>query len=200
MALISGDSKVGIISKAFLLLGKPEPINDLNESVTTQGASQIYDMLLLSLLTVHDWRFSGATTQLNKETEKPLDTRWQFQFAYPTDPAILKPIRVFHQGSRLSIQNFEILGESILINHDDVLLMSYTTVKDPKNFPPYFVTAFVAELAAWLAIPVAQSLQLAQLWTTKADRQFRTARRLDSQIQPNPFVEANDIFSAHFAL
>lgn len=200
MALASGTSKVAIISQAFGLIGAPRPINDIIAEVGPQvaSASQFYDTILLDMLTVHDWRYATIVAQLEQLTEKPINDAYQFAYQFPL--GFLIPLRIYPKGSRRTVIDYIIYEEQIWTDQDNILFIDYRANVGEARFPAYFVTAIIRELAAWIAMPVTQNIQIAQFERQEADRAFVRARRLDSQIQPNTFIQVNDIFASHFAL
>ncbi len=200
MSLASGTSKVAIISQAFGLLGATRTTNDIIAETSDQVAfaSQFYDTLLLGMLTEHDWRFTMIVAQLKQLKEKPSNDAYQFAYQFPL--GFLSPLRIYPKGSRRTVIDYIIYEEQIWTDQDNILFIDYKANVGEARFPAYFVTAIITQLAAWLAMPVTQNIQVTQFWNQEAEKVFLQARRLDSQIQPNNFIQVNDIFASHFAL
>lgn len=192
MSLVSGTSKIEIISQAFTLIGKPRPVIDLNESAITASVAKIYDSTLLDVLGRHPWRFALRIATLVKLISNPPLERWQFAYqlptqyltAYRTDP----------------LADYEIYGNQIFTNVDDPLRLVYVSKVSEAEFPAYFAELMKRQLASIIAIPFAENPTLAQFLKQEADSYFIRGRHTDAQAFTNDFVRQNEIFSAHFRL
>lgn len=199
MALASGTSKVAIVSQAFSFIGNTSPINDLeggNPQVT--AASEIYDTMLLDILTCAPWRFAMRTVELNQLTAAPLNTAWRFAYQLPL--GYLTMYRIWPQGLKGGWQDFRIYEDQIWTNLSTKLFADYLFNPGEENFPAYFVQALIFRLASLISVPIAQNVELAEFWEQKAMTQIEQAKGRDAKAFPNPWVQQNEIYAAHFSL
>jgi hypothetical protein len=195
MSLVSGTSKIEIISQAFGLLGKENPVHIDDESPTVATASKLYDTFLLKAFSSHPWRFAmEPAKELSQLVEPPPIDTWQFAYQLPENFLILYRLRP------LNFTDFEIFKDQLFCDIDSPLYMDYIRTIDESNFPSYFVTYMITYLASKIALQVTQNAEIAVAWSQQADIELAQARNLDSQQMPNPFVRSNQIWSAHRGL
>ena len=198
MALISGSSKVEIISQAFSLIGAPRPVNDLDDSPTTAAASQLYDTMLLDMLTDHPWRFAMIVAELDQLATPPPNRDWQFAYQLPT--GYLTMYRVYPANLSGGYWRYIIYRDQIWTNLNGPVFSDFLGNPGEENFPAYFVQLMTMRLASLIAMPVAQNAQLAAFWGEQATKQLAKARNIDSKAMPNPSIQFNELWSAHFGL
>lgn len=180
-------SKPQIISLAFNLLGKP-PVNDpTTGNPIEQAAADVYDLLLIDILTCHPWRFAMLTRELAKLAAKPPVDRWQFAFQLPSD--LLLPYRTE------PIMDYEIFENKMYTNNSEVTL-DYLAKVDESRFPSYFTQLMVDELASRIAMLVTQNIQIEIERAKRALRTMLRAKNADSQQMPNPRIQRDEIIAA----
>lgn len=198
MALISGTSKVEIVSQALTLIGNPRPTNNLNDDPVVVSVSKLYDTLIYDMLTKTYWRFAIQNFSLNKLAGNPINTYWSF--AYQLPPDYLTLLRIYKAGQKGNFTDYQIYQDEIWTNQDVPLIADYIFDPGPEFYPAYFVQLMIYQLAANIALPVAQNVQLMEVWTAKAEKYYQEARSRDRNAMPNIPIQRNDIYGAHFGL
>ena len=198
MALVSATTKVQIISKAFLLLGEPNPVLDLDATPTTSAASQLYDLLVQELLTSHIWRFALFTVELNQTTSDPENDYWQNQFQLPAN--YLTMVNLYKDGQRDPWIDYQIFGDKIWTNQTAPLYCVYLYDPGPANYPAYYIQLLVYKLAALIAMNITQNDQLATLYTELSEKYMTQAVNRDEMAMPSLYIKYNPFFNAHYGL
>jgi len=193
MSLVSGVSKVEIVSQAFSEIGSPRPINDLNDNPVTAAASKRYDVIKQNVLSAHPWRFAMQTVALIKLAEAPLPRQWEFAYLLPTD---------FLSAYRLRPNaNFEQFQDRILTNFNNAggtdLILDFVGDTSEANFPAYIVELLVKGLASSLSMSVAQSAPLKEILVQEFRMQMNISRTIDSQSTPSPRFNRDALIEAH---
>ena len=193
MALVSGVSKVEIVSLAFGEIGSPEPMIDLNSTPATSQASKRYDVIKLNILSAHPWRFAMRSSALAKLVEKPTPREWQYAYALPDN---------FLTAYRLRPQlRFEQFQDKIYINYNNVggsdLILDYISNVNEQSFPGYFVELMIKMLASYLSMAVAQNVTLKQSLLAESRMQLGVARTIDSKSTPNAQFTRDALIEAH---
>lgn len=184
-------SKIQIISDAFVNLGKAPVSSPQTDNPIFAAASGIYDRLVVSVLTMHPWRFAMKTFELNKLTETSPYDEWNEVFLIPGDVLLAYRTR--------PVVNFEIFGDRLYTNEIE-LSLDYIFQASEADFPAYFTDLMILQLSARIAMTVTQLPDLAAFWDKESTRQLVVAKFLDSSTMPNPSIIRNEIFSSHFAL
>ncbi len=198
MALISGTSKVEMVSQSFSLIGKPRPTLALDEDPTTSAASAIYDTLLQETFTSNAWRFALQTIELNQTTTPPENEFWRVQYQIPS--SYLTMLRIYKNFTRGGFVDFQIFKDKIWTNETAPLFCDFIFDPGPGQYPAYFSQLLIFKLAALIALPVAQNENLALFWEKKAEAYFLLARNRDKITMPNLFIQKNNLFGSHFGL
>lgn len=193
MSLVSGTSKVEIVSQAFSEIGSPRPVNDLNDTPTTAAASKRYDVLKLNALSSHPWRFAMNTVALAKLNEDPTPRQWQYAYLLPD-----KFLTAYRLRPNVDFEQFQ---DRIYTNYNNAggsdLILDFVQDLSESNFPAYFVELMIKGLASSLAMSVAQSEPLKQLLVEEYRAQMNIARTIDSQTTPSPRFNRDELISAH---
>lgn len=198
MALISGTTKVEIVSQALTLIGNPRPTNNLNDDPRVVAVSKLYDTMVQSMLTRYRWRFSLTFFELNKLAQAPANTYWRF--AYQIPPEYLTLVRIYKSGQKGGYTDYQIYQDQIWTNVDAPLLADYIFDPGPEFYPAYFVDLLIYELAYRAAVPIAQNYQLKESLSVDAKSHFLIARSSDANSSPNTFIQRNDVANAHYGL
>ena len=193
MSLISGTSKVEIVSQAFSEIGSPRPVNDLNDTPTTAAASKRYDVLKLNALSSHPWRFAMNTAALGKLNEDSLPRQWQYAYLLPD-----KFLTAYRMRPNIPFEQFR---DRIYTNYNNAggsdLILDFVESTSEANFPAYFVELMIKGLASSLAMSVAQNEPLKQILVEEYRSQMNISRSIDSQTTPNPRFNRDALIEAH---
>lgn len=150
-------SILGIANQALSLVGVTVPITDFEgEGAEAQACNLWYDQCRRSLLTEAPWPFATETATLNQISGfTPL--RRQYGYVIPDE---VLHVREVWTGSlsdgpreRIRFEYEQYAGIRVLVADEDEVEIVYTVeTVDPLQFPPMFVDALVAGLAAKLAL------------------------------------------------
>ena len=173
------DSKFDICNQALVLVGA-NTITSFTESTTeSKVASQLYESTLENLLTRCRWRFSTKQEQLSRKTNKPLG-RYSAAYTLPADALVMNTVTIADNVIQYDRYQDEIFCDA---TSTDIVIADYTFQPSEADFPPYFKTALVLELASLFAGAIARNDSLSVLYQRKAQAQLSVAKSLDSQAQ-----------------
>lgn len=178
-------TKTSIISLAVMLLGH-KPIQTLdNADDLVISAEQAFDMLLPSVLSSGNWRFSMQIQQLSlSPIIPPLNTGWQNVYYLPS--GYLKNIRIIPNNYVFEIYS----GGLIYCNWgtQTPVFMEYAFLPDISQLPQVFINYFIYEIAAYLALSNAQKPDYFNSLEAKRIQQLGMAAAADAQNRPQ-FVQ-----------
>jgi hypothetical protein len=174
-------SKTSIVSLAGMLLGHA-PIQTLeNSDDMITALSQAFDILLPSVISTGNWRFSMNIVQLTLSTEvPPIQTGWTQIYLLPA--GYLKNIRIIPQNYVYEIYS----NNQIWCNWgtQSPVFMEYASLPDIAQLPAYFVNYFIYELATFSGLASAQKPEYFQTLETKKNIQWSIAAATDAQNRP----------------
>jgi hypothetical protein len=174
-------SKTSIISLAVSLLGH-KPIQTLdNADDLVTSAEQAFDILLPSVLSTGNWRFSMQIQQLSlSPIIPPPETYWQNVYYLPA--GYLKNIRIIPQNYVYEIY----AGGLIYCNWgtQSPVYMEYAFLPDIAQIPAVFINYFIYELASFLALSNAQKVDYYAALESKRILQLAIAAATDAQNRP----------------
>jgi hypothetical protein len=174
-------SKTSIISLAVMLMGH-KPIKNLdNADDLVIAAEQAYDILLPSVLSTGNWRFSMQIQQLSlSPIIPPIQTNWQNVYYLPS--GYLKNIRIIPQNYVYEIY----AGGLIYCNWGTLtpVFMEYAFLPDVSQIPMVFINYFIYEIAAFLALSNAQKTDYFNALEAKRITQLAIAAATDAQNRP----------------
>src|SRR5262245_51891526 len=136
-------TKTSIVSLAVQILGH-KPIQTLeNADDMVISASQAFDILLPSVLSTGNWRFSIKIQQLTLSTEVP-PPQTNFNQIYLLPAGYLKNIRIIPQNYVYEIYS----NNQIWCNWgvDGPVYMEYAYLPEIAQLPAYFVNYFIYEI------------------------------------------------------
>jgi hypothetical protein len=183
---IETNSKIGLISKALILLGeKPlESLSDNRYGATVGG--NLFELFYENEVQSGAWHFCAKKALLSRLVDVPLN-EWQYAYQLPTD--MLLPRGVWPRGTP-----YEIYGQHL---HSDAtaLDLDYLYKPDVDKIPAYFALLVVYALAKDMAKPITESDAHAAKWTKAYNMQRGIALYADAQGRPakpvldSPFVD-----------
>ena len=169
---------VQIASQALVRLGAL-PISDFAEpTLEARTAAALYPTLRDTLIAGHAWRFATAEAELDPVDETPLPG---FAHVFRLPAGFLNPLAVEdgrEAGWRIAAGRLHAQPSSIRLG--------YLFRTDEAEFPPWFVDAFAAHLAAAFCLPVTENAARAEALARLADAALRRARRTDALHDPAP--------------
>lgn len=186
MATIETNSKIGLISRALILLGE-EPLQSLDDDRygATVG-SNLFEILYENEVQSGAWRFCSKKRSLSQLVDEPLN-EWRYIYQLPTD--MLLPRGVWPRGTP-----YEIFGQHLYTNANTIDL-DYLYKPDVDKVPAYFALLMVYALAKDMAKPITESDAHEKKWTKAYVLQRNIAQYADAQGRPAtelvdaPFVD-----------
>lgn len=177
-------TKTSIVSLAAMLLGH-KPIQTLdNQDDLITALDQAFDILLPSVLSTGNWRFSMKIIQLSLSTEvPPLQTGWSQIYLLPA--GYLKNIRIIPQN-----YDYEIYANNqIWCNWgtQSPVFMEYAFLTEIALLPAYFINYFIYELATFSSLASAQKPDYFTALEQKKNIQWAIAAAADAQNRPQYF-------------
>lgn len=182
---IETQTKIGLISKALILIGE-KPLESLSDDRygATVG-SNLFELLYENELQSNPWRFSVKKSALSRLVVTPLN---QYAYAYqiPADCLLVR-----HVYPRTY---YEIFGDRIYTDATSVE-MDYQFKPDITAVPAYFSTLMVYALARDMVKPITESDTGVKTFAAKYVMQRDRAMYADAQarpatpIQDSPFTD-----------
>ena len=174
-------TKTSIISLALMQLGH-KPITTLDDADDmTVAAEEAYDILLPSVISSGNWRFAIQIQQLSlSPIIPPTQTNWQNVYYLPS--GYLKNIRIIPQNYVYEIY----AGGLIYCNWgtETPVFMEYAFQPTVSQLPPWFITYFIYEIAAFLALASAQKPDYFGALENKRIKALAMAAATDAQNRP----------------
>jgi len=167
---------ISLCSRALVKLGAAD-IASFNEATTeAQVAAQLYAPVLEGLLAQYPWRFALTQATLNRLSATPT-ADYQYAYQLPNDV-----IRILSAGNgyKSSGINYKIVQNQLYTNAEHVVI-SYISRPQEENFPPFFVSALIAKLAAEFCLPLTESTTRTDYMKGLAEEEIKAAKLADSQ-------------------
>lgn len=147
-------AEIGNLALGHLNIGRD--IANLNEnSAEARSLRRFYSLTRDAILRDFDWPFARVRTELELIEEEPND-EWGFSYRYPVDSLMLR--RIFsgiRNDNQATVVRYEIgqdsTGSLLYTDMEDAIIRYTSQVTNPTYFPPDFVLAFAARLAAYAA-------------------------------------------------
>ena len=174
-------TKTQIVSLVVQLLGHKPIITLDNADDLVISASQMFDVLLPSVLSTGNWRFSMQIQQLSlSPIIPPVQTGWQNVYYLPA--GWLKNIRVIPQNYVYEIY----AGGLIYCNWGTAtpVYMEYAFLPDVSQLPFYFINYFIYEVAATMCLTNAQKPDYYSVLESRRITQLAIAAATDAQNRP----------------
>jgi len=178
-------SEVEIVNLALGELGKT-PIRDFSISdtdpITGRLTQRMYKFCRDKLIGLHDWSFARCTVTLRKKDEEHPEG---VVYSLPSDCFV--PRRL---GPRMGAPNrWSVEGRNVIIPFSrissvgDAPILRYTkSVTNTAFFVPYFISALYLSIAAEIAMPLNQDVEIAGAMLKRARDEFNLARLIDSNV------------------
>lgn len=168
-----------------MLLGH-KPIQTLdNADSLVVAAEQAFDILLPSILSTGNWRFSIQIQQLVLSTQiPPLQTNWTQIYLLPA--GYLKNIRIIPQNYVYEIYS----NSEIWCNWgtESPVFMEFAYLPAIATLPASFINYFIYEIATFLCLSNAQKPEYFTVLNAQKNTQWAIAAATDAQNRPQ-FVE-----------
>ncbi len=172
---------ISLSSKALIQLGAKSITSFDEETSEAEVASQLYEPTLENLLTCYPWRFALQQNSLGRLQTTPMA---DYRYAYHLPNNCLRILSA-GQSTKSSGLKYRIVGKHLYTNAPEVIL-TYIEKPNENTFPPFFVNALVAQLAAEFCLPLTESTARTDYMRKIASEELTQARLVDSQQATNP--------------
>jgi hypothetical protein len=177
-------TKVDICARALIMVGA-SPISSFSDGSTEAlVASNIYEDIVEASLCRSRWRFATTQKQISLLTSTPTG-RYDYAYQMPTDPAALQINTITVNDIIIPYERYQ---NYIYVNgygSSNELIMDYIYRVDESYFPAHFKLALEYQLASVFAGSVARDNDMIKSFVELADRQFLTAKHIDSVERTN---------------
>ena len=167
---------ISLCSRALVKLGA-SGIASFNESTAeARVAAQLYDPTLEGLLAQYPWRFALTQATLNRLATQPTA---DYKYAYQLPNGVVRILSAGN-GYKSAGLNYKIVKNQLYTNAEHVVI-SYIERPEEDIFPPFFVSALIAKLAAEFCLPLTESTTRTDYMLKQADEEIKAAKLADSQ-------------------
>lgn|ERR1700679_2303598 len=188
-------TKVQVISNALSIMGK-KPIQSLvNQDSLVAAAVQAYDFLFNAALMSGFWRFATTIVELNQITPAPIGGYWFYAYQLPAN--FMKLVHLWpHQYDYDLYQNGQLYSN--FDNTNQPLYLEYVFSISDVLVPDYFWLYFVWEIAHYLCLSNAQSVQYLQAVRPERDYTKAIALAADCQNRPQFPLQSKPMITRRF--
>ena len=162
-----------------------QPISSFSDGSTEAlVASNIYEDIVEASLCRSRWRFATTQKQISLLTSTPTG-RYDYAYQMPTDPAVLQINTITVNDNIIPYERYQ---NYIYVNgygSNNKLIMDYIYRVGEEYFPAHFKLALEYQLASVFAGSVARDNDMIKSFIELADRQFLTAKHIDSVERTN---------------
>lgn len=173
-------TKVDIASRALVMIGS-NPISSFNDDTTEALVTNtIYEEVVESTLTRHNWRFATGQQQLSLLANTPTG-RFEYAYQIPANPECLKILAVTVNDALIQYSRYE---DKIYLDgfgSQSAVIMDYIFRQSEDQFPPHFRLAVEYKLASIFGGSVARDAALVREFDQLSERQLLIAKNTDSQ-------------------
>lgn len=174
-------SQTGIINDALRAIGGTRITSISDGSANGNIATDLWDDAVDALLRAHTWNFATRRIQLARSATLPV---FEYDYAYVLPADWIRTISVHDNddgfGTITWREEINAGQRALLANEENVYLRYVARVTDTNVWAVDFVSAFTAQLASLMAVPVAKSVSLAEKWEKEAGKRLRRARSTDA--------------------
>ncbi len=171
------NTKEFMVSNAITLLGHAPIVSFEGGDQMVVAAEQAFDLLYPSTLANNNWRFATQIQELSISIETP-PPPWKTIYLLPA--GWLKTIRVYP-----NVYCWDIYENSkVYTQLDGKFYMEYIFQPDISKLPAHFVTYFVFEIAAYLALSNAQKIDFYAPLEAKRKEAFAMCAAIEAQNRP----------------
>lgn len=188
-------TKVQVISNAITIMGKKPILTLENQGDLVTAAEQAFDFLFPAKLETSFWRFATTIVQLAQVVPAPIGGYYFYAYKLPAN--FQKLVHLWPQNYDWDIYENNLLYS----NFDDSgqpLFLEYVFTPVYQNVPNYFWNYFVFELACYLCLSNAQTVQYFQALKPERDYQHAVAMAADCQNRPQFPLQSAPMITRRF--
>ena len=183
-------TKVDICARALIMVGA-QPISSFSDGSTEAlVASNIYEDILEASLCKARWRFATTQKQISLLTNTPTG-RYDYAYQMPSDPGVLQINTITVNDYVIPYERYK---DKIYVNgygSSNSLIMDYIYRVEEAYFPAHFKLALEYQLASVFAGSVARDNDMIKSFVELAERQFLSAKHIDSVEKTNAKFDLN---------
>lgn len=157
------------------------PISSFTDGTTEALVTNtIYEEVVESTLTRHNWRFATGQQQLSLLADAPTG-RFEYAYQIPSNPECLKILAVTVNDALIQYNRYE---DKIYLDgfgSQSSVIMDYIFRQSEDQFPPHFRLAVEYKLASIFGGSVARDAALVREFDQLSERQLLIAKNTDSQ-------------------
>ena len=157
------------------------PIASFTDGTTEANVTNtIYEEIIESSLTRHNWRFATGQQQLSLLANSPTG-RFEYAYQIPANPECLKILTVTVNDTLIQYNRYE---DKIYLDgfgSQSTVIMDYIFRQSEDQFPPHFRLAVEYKLASIFGGSVARDAALVREFDQLSERQLLIAKNTDSQ-------------------
>ncbi len=172
-------SAVQICSNALLMLGDKTVASFSEEAERVTLASNLYPLVLLSVLRAHPWNCCGKRVVLSPDVAAPAFGPYAYQFSLPGD--FVRAICVGQDGAE---EDYRIEGRKLLLSSTVCYLRYVFKEADPAQWDSLLVDVMVYAMAARMAYAITGSTSLAESMASQFREVLQSAKAVDGQENP----------------
>jgi hypothetical protein len=152
-------TEVSICSNALRKLGD-DPITSLTDDTErARLCNALYEPARDACLRLHPWNFAITRATLSQLSSTP-NYEYSYQYALPTDPYCLRVLSMEYEDYIFRIENSATEGRVLLTDESTAKILYVGKITDTAKFDSLFVDLLTAKLAAELAYPITNSVNL----------------------------------------
>jgi hypothetical protein len=161
------------------------PIQSFSGSTDEEiWAANMYEQVRKSELSSHYWNFNIAYSTLSRTVNTPTDAGWDYEFLPPND--VLRYVQMLDSnGTQIDYED----ARGRVYSNSDTLIAKYQRDLSESDFPPYFIDALVARIAAEASETLSGEDRMVERMWGLYNTKHRKARRIDARNNPSrPFI------------
>ena len=186
-------SEVSICNLALTKIGEDQIISLSENSKAGRLCNLHYSTTRDAVLRSHIWNFAIKRVELALSTTTPAYD-YAYQFALPTDY-----VRIL-ETNLTNTAEWKVENGFLLADSDSVKVRYLAQITNPNEFDALFIEAFSSRLAAELAIPLADSLNMSKMMFDLYSSKIAEARTMDAVEGTPDNIEADSWLNARVGL
>lgn len=183
---------ISICNAALLKLGVA-PITSFDAGTAESfTASKLYPIVKRAALSSHTWSFATQMVRLGLlggDEYAQNDSEGEFHYALPGD--FLRALH-FSSDARSHTVDYQIRDTEI-ISTQSGLRLKYIADMSEDYFPPHFLQALIARVAAEFCLPITDSTSRMEVLYRLSELEFQKARGVDNLQEDAPYLADNSL-------
>lgn len=169
-------TSVQIVNLALRSLGVKR-ITALDDNIeSARVMTDLYVHIRDEMVSLHPWNFAIAYSSALAENDDAPNFDYDYSYALPADCLRVIELEEDEEGER-----FKVVGGNLYTDVSSPKIKYIQQITDTSKFPPYFVTALAARLAAEACYPLTTSKTLAEQKAEEYKIKLQKAKSADAQ-------------------